>query len=255
MSWCALLILSAAIVCVHGHGRVLQPPSRASAWRYGFPTPPNYDDDGLNCGGFSHQWTVNGGKCGICGDPYDASIPRPHELGGVYGQGVIVEHYLPGSVFTATVDLTASHRGYWEFKLCPEPDRNEQECFDQYILELEDGGTTFRPDRGSSKYEVSYRLPSGLVCDHCVLQWRYTAGNNWGDCNNGTHGLGCGNQEQFYACSDISIGVSKNFEAEDSPPEGYERIPYPLFYYLRHGYFDAQQGKRDNEIDNDIEKE
>lgn len=79
-----------------------------------------------------------------------------------------------------------------------------------------------------------------MICDHCVLQWRYTAGNNWGDCKNGTQGLGCGNQEQFGACSDISIGVTKAM-LKDSK-EGYD-IPYPLFYYLKHGYFDVQQGK------------
>ncbi|KAM3957899.1 uncharacterized protein ACR2FA_008045 [Aphomia sociella] len=253
--WCALLVLSATVAYVHSHGRVLQPPSRASAWRFGFSTTPNYDDDGLNCGGFSHQWTVNGGKCGICGDRYDDPIPRPHELGGVYGQGVIVENYLPGSIFAATVELTASHRGSWEFKLCPDPKSNEQECFDEYPLELEDGGTKYTPNSGSSKYEVNYRLPSGLVCDHCVLQWRYTAGNNWGVCNNGTHGLGCGNQEQFLACSDISIGVSKKYEVNGDMPEGYDDIPYPLYYYLRHGFFDAQQGKHGNKIDNDVEKD
>lgn len=52
-----------------------------------------------------------------------------------------------------------------------------------------------------------YRLPKDLVCDHCVLQWRYVAGNNWGPCENGTSAIGCGNQETFGACSDIKIVV------------------------------------------------
>lgn len=38
-----LLIL---IICnlpqINGHGRLIEPPSRASAWRYGFATPANY---------------------------------------------------------------------------------------------------------------------------------------------------------------------------------------------------------------------
>ncbi|XP_013195579.1 uncharacterized protein LOC106138839 isoform X2 [Amyelois transitella] len=236
-----LVLMSCLVACVLGHGRVLQPPSRASAWRFGFPTAPNYDDDGLNCGGFANQWSGNGGRCGICGDPYEAPIPRPHELGGKYGDGVIVASYLPGSLFTATVELTAYHRGFWEFKLCPDPGIDDQECFDSFVLELEDGGTKFYPNRGSSKYSVNYRLPPGLSCDHCVLQWRYTAGNNWGICANGTQGLGCGNQEQFGACSDISIVSSRSFE-DNVLREDYQDVPYPLMSFLKNGYFDAKQG-------------
>ena len=36
---------------VRSHARLIQPPSRASMWRYGFQTRINYDDDGLYCGG------------------------------------------------------------------------------------------------------------------------------------------------------------------------------------------------------------
>ena len=40
-------------------------------FRYGFNTPPNYNDHELYCGGYSRQWRTNEGKCGICGDPWD----------------------------------------------------------------------------------------------------------------------------------------------------------------------------------------
>lgn len=43
------------------------------------------------------------------------------------------------------------------------------------------------------------------MCEHCVIQWRYIAGNNWGTCSNGTTGMGCGHQEEFRACADIAI--------------------------------------------------
>lgn len=46
----------------------------------------------------------------------------------------------------------------------------------------------------------------GLECGNCVLQWRYIAGNNWGMCGDGTGAVGCGPQEEFRACSDVSIG-------------------------------------------------
>ncbi|XP_037293220.1 uncharacterized protein LOC119188969 [Manduca sexta] len=245
--WRLFLTIASMLVLVAGHGRVIQPTSRASAWRAGFPTKPDYDDDGVNCGGMWHQWSYNKGKCGICGDRYDAKPPRAHELGGTYGEGIIVAHYLPSSVFTVTVHLTTSHKGFWEFKLCPDPHRNDQECFDEYPLELEEGGTKYYPTRGSVKYDVNYRLPSGLVCDHCVLQWRYTAGNNWGICPNGTGGLGCGNQEQFGACSDVSIGAGKS--GLKYKPEGYDDMPSVLLHYLSKGYYDLQ-GKNDRDIVN-----
>ena len=47
-----------------------KPAGRNSMWRYGFKNPSNFDDNGLNCGGFSLQWDTNKGKCGVCGDPF-----------------------------------------------------------------------------------------------------------------------------------------------------------------------------------------
>jgi len=57
------------------HGRMMEPPSRASMWRVGFPTPKNENDNALYCGGFGVQYQQNGGRCGICGDPWD-DFPR-----------------------------------------------------------------------------------------------------------------------------------------------------------------------------------
>lgn len=54
-------------------------------------------------------------------------------------------------------------------------------------------------------YEIKYLLPNGLTCSQCVLQWKYVAGNNWGMCPNGTGAVGCGPQEEFRACADVSI--------------------------------------------------
>ena len=38
---------------VYGHGRLVDPPSRSSVWRYGFNTEHNYEDNQLFCGGFT----------------------------------------------------------------------------------------------------------------------------------------------------------------------------------------------------------
>ena len=42
-------------------------------WRRGFDTPKNYDDNQGYCGGRVYQKKLKG-KCGICGDPWDAKV-------------------------------------------------------------------------------------------------------------------------------------------------------------------------------------
>lgn len=59
-------------------------------------------------------------------------------------------------------------------------------------------------------------LPEGLTCSQCVLQWRYVAGNNWGTCENGTEMVGCGPQEEFRACSDVSIEDGRGDSDEET---------------------------------------
>lgn len=72
-----VIVLSFMPSHVTGHGRLIDPPARSTAWRYGFPTPVNWNDNELFCGGFTTQWQQNGGKCGICGDNWRG--PRDHE--------------------------------------------------------------------------------------------------------------------------------------------------------------------------------
>jgi len=225
-----LFVFLAAVLCVTqvvSHGRLIEPPSRASAWRYGFETPPNYNDHELYCGGFSVQWNRNGGKCGECGDAWNLNKPRPHEFGGKWGQGVIVRRYNPSSSMTIRVELTASHMGYFEFRLCDNAIA-DQDCLDKHLLKVMGGAPTmpgpndletrFYPRNGSRIYEIRAKLPEGFKCAHCVLQWRYIAGNNWGTCEDGTGAVGCGPQEEFRACADVAIGEGKGTQPRPSRP-------------------------------------
>ena len=60
-SLCLLGILSLwNLVEVQGHGMMLEPASRNSAWRYGWGTPVQHTDNELNCGGAAAQ-KANGG--------------------------------------------------------------------------------------------------------------------------------------------------------------------------------------------------
>ncbi|RXG62233.1 hypothetical protein Avbf_10633 [Armadillidium vulgare] len=53
------------------------------------------------------------------------------------------------------------------------------------------------------------QLPPSMTCSNCVIQWTYVGGkNNWGQCGNGTGRLGCGPQETFKNCADVSISAS-----------------------------------------------
>lgn len=47
----ALLLSLCQRARVEGHGRLIDPPSRASMWRFGFNTNANYDDNQGYCGG------------------------------------------------------------------------------------------------------------------------------------------------------------------------------------------------------------
>ncbi|KAI0218340.1 hypothetical protein LSAT2_029951 [Lamellibrachia satsuma] len=239
-----LLVLHIAS-SAYGHGRLTDPPSRSSMWRYGFNSTPNYEDNQLYCGGFQNQWKLNDGKCGVCGDPwqgpreneaggkYGRGIitrryqqnstvvitveltathkgPRENEAGGKYGRGIITRRYQQNSTVVITVELTATHKGWFEFRLCPNNDPSRAvtpACLDQHLLQLADGtGTRYSAIEGQPmKYYIPLRFPPMLVCSQCVLQWKYNTGNSWGVADDGRACVGCGPQEQFYGCADVSI--------------------------------------------------
>lgn len=84
-------------------------------------------------------------------------------------------------VIDVEIDLTASHLGYFEFRLCPQNNPlvpATQSCLDKYVLPLADGSGTRYPiptfDKGLQRYQV--KLPEGVTCEQCVLQWHYNTG-------------------------------------------------------------------------------
>ncbi|XP_040569454.1 uncharacterized protein [Lepeophtheirus salmonis] len=198
---------------IYGHGRLMEPPSRASMWRVGYNSPVDENDNQGYCGGFGVQFNRNNGKCGICGDPWDV-FPRPHEApDGIYANGIITKTYTQGSLIPIIVDLSANHRGHFIFKICPNNNIFEdpsQSCLDKYPLKTGPATLRYKVKEGLYGLILLYvRLPSRLSCTQCILQWTYVGGNNWGVCSNGTSGMGCGDQEHFRSCADIRIIPSK----------------------------------------------
>ncbi|XP_055384934.1 uncharacterized protein LOC129614385 [Condylostylus longicornis] len=196
-----------SITNVEGHGRLIDPIARGSRWRYNESAPPDYNDNEGFCGGFGIQWGVHGGKCGLCGNSYGDAVPRAHEYGGTYGEGVIVNTYKTSEI-DFSVLLTANHRGFFVFDLCNMDNAKESdECFAKNLLELKSGGTKYQlPNYNpNTYYNSTLKIPAGLKCKHCVFRWTYTTANTWGTCEDGSQGLGCGPQETFRGCSDVEI--------------------------------------------------
>merc|ERR1739838_840285 len=57
-------VAAVLVIQAEAHGYMKDPPGRASAWRFGFRTPRNYEDDECNCGGFGNQWDKHNGLQG-----------------------------------------------------------------------------------------------------------------------------------------------------------------------------------------------
>ena len=114
-------LIASLLKTANGHGMMLDPPNRSSMWHYGFNVPPNYNDNGLNCGGFTvirifnssifsrffmfhlrvqqvQHNGINQGRCGECGDEWSLIRPRSNDEGGLYGTGIIGQTYKQGSV-------------------------------------------------------------------------------------------------------------------------------------------------------------
>ncbi|KAK3599707.1 hypothetical protein CHS0354_037180 [Potamilus streckersoni] len=202
-----VLMLSAVLVReTVGHGAMIDPPARNYMGMAGFSVPINYDYTSQYCGGFDNQKT-QGGKCGICGDPWQG--PRRHEPGGLFATDIIGQCYSKGTkTIIATIKITAWHKGYFIFKMCPHNNPKttaSQNCFDQYPLQLVSGGYKYDiTNNTASIHNVQLKLPQTLTCTQCILQWTYTTGHNWG-CEGVKCGIGLGQQEMFVNCADIAI--------------------------------------------------
>ncbi|XP_037952307.1 uncharacterized protein LOC119682854 [Teleopsis dalmanni] len=206
-----LIIYLVLMICVseiRSHGMMLSPASRSSRWRYDSTALKNYDDNALYCGGFSTQWYTHDGKCGLCGDNYGDALPRANELGGKYGgTGVIVASY---NSYTADISftITANHLGYVYFNMCNLDETSgieTEQCFQKHRLLFADGSDKLYIGTTTGSIKTTIVLPNGVSCQHCVLRWTYNAGNNWGICEDGSGKVGCGAQENFVNCADISI--------------------------------------------------
>mmetsp|Transcript_24412 Transcript_24412/g.44236 ORF Transcript_24412/g.44236 Transcript_24412/m.44236 type:complete len:395 (-) Transcript_24412:171-1355(-) len=230
----SLLFLLPSLVA--GHGYLSDPPAR-------------------NLGGTKTQSCPHcGNGNGVCGD--GGQWARDSDYVNFYRGSQ--KTYTAGSVVPVEVKITAHHKGHFEISIC---DRvitsavtDAQACLDKWILERaspEEAGLTDcqpndarggcqpvdprHPERfylppGSGTYKWYVKVPAGLVCEVCTMQWRWWSANScipgsdyacfkedlrasgynadaWGlgsSCpGGGCDRCGCG--EEFRNCADITI--------------------------------------------------
>ncbi|XP_046381238.1 uncharacterized protein LOC124152360 [Haliotis rufescens] len=216
------LLLCGLLGSVTPHGYLSVPLQRSSMWRGGFAVPANYDDNGLRCGGPTRQFNKNSGRCGICGDPWDAT-DKENEAGGKYASGIISKTYNEGDRMAVEVVITSNHKGYFEFRLCPHNNVHTpatQACLDQHLLQVEVNrvmATKYQLGTGTGTFRMNVLLPQGVTCSQCIFQWKYRTGNNWG-CEGSDCGLGKGPQEHFVNCADIEITQSGQPQTQTPDP-------------------------------------
>lgn len=145
-----------------------------------------------------------------------------------------------GQRVTVEIELTTNHQGNMILKLCPINDKNKvttDECFDKYPLYLAHDNSSYTytipedtPKVAVIKYDIV--LPPGVICQQCVVQWSYYTGNTWGKCDNGTEGMGCGPQETFRNCADITIYSSTGAFPPDADTSinSIEEFPYAIYF-------------------------
>jgi len=191
-----------------------EPPSRNSAWRFGFNTPTDYSDMGHNCGSYLQDYVAGQPYCGVCGDEYNASPKKMECPSGTYCKKVIVRSYKAGAVVPVTINFNANHGGVIQFRICPVTDDNKEvtwDCLNSHKMTIQEaGGKTVWQESGgdgqnNGDAHLHVTLPAGLTCSRCVFQWHWTGANYYGKCANGTQGSGCGPQQTYIACADISI--------------------------------------------------
>lgn len=182
-----IILLTTQLLClinaVFGHGMVLDPVNRASRWRYNSSAPADYNDSEGFCGGLGIHWVTNGGKCGICGDNYANPRPRAHELGGQFGEGVVVAKYVAGQKVTVQISITANHRGNSWFELCNMDSMfakgtkmEEEECFKTKVLTVDGEENWWLPTAEVRVFDVDLKMPEDVTCNHCVFRWTWRAG-------------------------------------------------------------------------------
>lgn len=158
-------------------------------------------------------------------------------------QNETVRNYFPGSSIDLMIEIVANHGGHFNFEICWRDSWSVPEtesCFEKLELSKKnfidnsrgtdtrnqnddddddhdhsddatpsDTGQLFSypldPGSGTGIYTMSIDLPLNKTCENCILRWHWRSANNWGVCEDGSEAIGCGYQEVYRNCADISV--------------------------------------------------
>lgn len=177
-----MLALFAAPATVEAHGWLEDPPARQ------YCNPPDYSLT-FSAGNGAHGMNylpgdvknTAGGVPGLCGDPFQgkADSAASNYAGKPCPPTKV---YKAGGTFTTEVHVIANHGGWWEMSICDSTGIS-QACFDKNVLKSVETGserwyiltsTIESPNtRQPEKYSMTWQLPPGLTCEHCVVQWSW----------------------------------------------------------------------------------
>lgn len=125
-------------------------------------------------------------------------------------------NYFPGSSVDLLIEIVANHGGQFYFEMCWRDNWTTQETEDCFEPLKMTKGKHQDEETDEDYYELDPAAPTGLValsldlpfnrtCDNCILRWHWRSGNNWGLCEDGSERVGCGYQEIYRNCADISV--------------------------------------------------
>ncbi|PXF43927.1 hypothetical protein BWQ96_06296 [Gracilariopsis chorda] len=223
-------------------------------------------------------------RAGVCGDPKRGE--QQHMRGGRFYFGAqITRTYKQGELIPIEVNVVAHHNGFFQFHICDVAKCGgeiSEQCFrDRHCYALKrapnaacDSGfdkqcapidpnfpyrwylpCATKPENSQERMgmdKMLWQLPDNLSCDHCVLQWFWSAANtcnppgviafydgpnrprNWGNCfgQSGARGgvtrvqRNCSprrNPEEYYQCADVRI-----LSRQSAPPPANARQPRPV---------------------------
>ena len=168
----------------------------------------------------------------MCGDAYHFKPGKAlYTHPGTFATGTITKTYREGQEITVMIEVTSNHQGYFTFRVgdIGSPPITQEKL--KYVLRQPNGDTRWKINVPEDKiFEIKLRLPKGLTCDHCVLQWWWRVGNSWGCDGPNDCGMGKGQQETFVNCADIRITKSDGSvppPPPTRPPPPTEKPPKP----------------------------
>lgn len=174
----------------------------------------------------------------LCGHGNTGSFDVWNDSTGNPMPWISQEIFEEGQTFRVDVELTTNHAGHMELYACNMGRASTKECLESNPLTLvtpANGGPIdakypqrgyFSPDYAHTFY---YKLPSGLIGDEVLLQWKYITGNScmsdnylnpvlglsdlgWLRANTATcpplSDTGEGRPEQFWNCAEVTIKPS-----------------------------------------------